>query len=195
MKKLWLLSLVLLLSACASTTPRTNIDYDPAVDFTQLRTYSWLDHDLASKGVSPLVIGRIISGVDAQLQAKGWTKVPQGQVGQVVIAAGVSVHQQQSVNTYYNAPMYAGYGWGGPWMRPYAYGGMGSATTTVRTYDVGTLIIDMFQVSTKQAIWRGTAEKTISDKPEKNSEAVRIGIENMFRYFPPVTDPGATPAK
>ena len=80
-------------------------------------------------------------------------------------------------------------------MRPYAYGGMSSATTTVRTYDVGTLVIDMFQVSTKQAIWRGTAEKTISDKPEKNSEAVRIGIENMFRYFPPATDTGTAPAK
>lgn len=195
MKRLWLASLVLLLSACASNTPRTSIDYDPAVDFTQLRTYSWLDHDLAAKGVSPLVISRIVSGVDAQLQAKGWTRAPQGQVGQVVVAAGVSVQQQQSVNTYYSAPMYAGYGWGGPYMRPYAYGGMGSATTTVRTYDVGTLVIDMFQVSTKQAIWRGTAEKSISDKPEKNSEAVRIGIENMFRYFPPVTDTGTPPAK
>ena len=117
MKKLWLLSLVLLLSACASTTPRTSIDYDPAVDFSQLRTYSWLDHDLAKQGVSPLVVSRIVAGVDAQLQAKGWTRAPEGQVGQVVIAAGVSVQQQQSVNTYYNAPMYAGYGWGGPWSR------------------------------------------------------------------------------
>ena len=195
MKKLLLLSLILLLCACASSTPRTSIDYDPSLDFTQLKTYSWLGHDLQGQGVSPLVISRIVTGVDAQLQAKGWTKVPEGQVGQVVVAAGVSVHQQQSVNTYYNAPMYAGYGWGGPWMRPYAYGGMGSATTTVRTYDVGTLIIDMFLSSNKQAIWRGTAEKTISDSPQKNSEAVRIGIENMFRYFPPATDAGTTPAK
>ncbi|WP_158637192.1 hypothetical protein [Arenimonas daejeonensis] len=54
MKKLVLLSLVLLLSACATTAPRTSIDYDPAVDFAQLRTYSWLDHDLAGQGVSPL---------------------------------------------------------------------------------------------------------------------------------------------
>jgi hypothetical protein len=184
-KKIFLLLVVLLLSACATTAPRTNIDYDPSVDFAQFKTYSWLDHNLAQQGVSPLVISRIIGAVDAQLQAKGWTKVPQGQTGQVIVAAGVSVHQQQSVNTYYNAPMYAGYGWGGPYMRPYAYGGMGSATTTVRTYDVGTLIIDMFASSTKQAIWRGTAEKTVNDSPQKNSEAVQIGIENMFRYFPP----------
>jgi len=195
MKKLVLLSLVLLLSACATTAPRTNIDYDPSVDFAQIKTYSWLDHDLAGQGVSPLVVSRIIGAVDSQLQSKGWTKVPQGQTGQVVVGVGVSVHQQQSVNTYYNAPMYAGYGWGGPYMRPYAYGGMGSATTTVRTYDVGTLIVDMFQTSTKQAIWRGTAEKTVSDSPQKNSEAVQIGIENMFRYFPPATDAGTPPAK
>ncbi len=141
------------------------------------------------------MVSRIIGAVDAQLQSKGWTRVPQGQTGQVVVGVGVSVHQQQSVNTYYNAPMYAGYGWGGPYMRPYAYGGMGSATTTVRTYDVGTLIVDMFQTSTKQAIWRGTAEKTVSDSPQKNSEAVQIGIENMFRYFPPAADAGTPPAK
>lgn len=195
MKKLLLLSLVLLLSGCATTAPRTNIDYDPSVDFSQLKTYSWLDHDLAGQGVSPLVASRIIGAVDAQLQAKGWTKLPQDQPVQVVVGVGVSVHQQQSVNTYYNAPMYAGYGWGGPWMRPYAYGGMGSATTTVRTYDVGTLIVDMFLTSNKQAIWRGTAEKTVNDSPQKNSEAVQIGIENMFRYFPPAPDAGATPAK
>lgn len=195
MKKLWLLSLILLLAACATTAPRTNIDYDPSFDFSQVKTYSWLDHQLDQQGVSPLVVGRIIGAVDAQLAAKGWSKAPPGGVGQVVIAAGVSVHQQQSVNTYYNAPMYAGYGWGGPWMRPYAYGGMGSATTTVRTYDVGTLIIDMFLVSNRQAIWRGTAEKTVNDSPQKNSEAVQVGIENMFRYFPPATDTGTPPAK
>lgn len=185
MKRFWLLSLsLLLLSGCATTAPRTNIDYDPAVDFTQIKTYSWLGRG-APEGVSPLVAARVVAAVDAQLQAKGWTKVPEGQVGQAVVAGGVSVHQQQSASTYYSAPMYAGYGWGGPWMRPYGMAGMATATTTVRTYDVGTLIIDMFSSSTKKAIWRGTAEKTISDKPEKNAEAVRIGIENMFRYFPP----------
>jgi hypothetical protein len=72
---------------------------------------------------------------------------------------------------------------------------MGSATTTVRTYDVGTLIVDMFLTSSKQAIWRGTAEKTVNDSPQKNSEAVQIGIENMFRYFPPATGTGTPPAK
>ena len=68
---------------------------------------------------------------------------------------------------------------------------MGSATTTVRTYQVGTLVVDMFDTKTKQAIWRGSAQGTVPSSPDKANQMVQAGIDKMFAAFPP----GSTPAK
>ena len=67
----------------------------------------------------------------------------------------------------------------------------GYSTTRVRTYTVGTLVLDMFDASTKRAIWRGTASGTVSDSPEKNQAAVEAALDKMLSAFPPgsVTKP------
>jgi len=52
-------------------------------------------------------------------------------------------------------------------------GGTGTATTT--TYTVGTLVVDMYDARTKELAFRGTAQDTLSDKPEKNEKKVEQG--------------------
>jgi len=68
---------------------------------------------------------------------------------------------------------------------------MGSATTTVRTYDVGTLVVDMFDARSKQAVWRGTASATVPISPERANAAVEAGLDKLFAGFPP----GSAPAR
>lgn len=68
---------------------------------------------------------------------------------------------------------------------------MGSATTRVRTYTVGTLVVDLFDTRTKQAIWRGTASDTVPDDPAKGDALLRAGIAEMFEGFPPGSAPAA----
>ena len=63
--------------------------------------------------------------------------------------------------------------------------GMGTATTQVRNYDVGTLIVDLFDAKTQQAVWRGTASGTVSSSPDKNSAAIDAGLDKMFASYPP----------
>ncbi len=180
MKRAIFMFLALVLAACASS-PTIDNDYAPGTDFSRFRTYNWLG---APQGVSPLVAQRITAGVDAQLQAKGWQRVDSG--GDVAVAALVATQQQQSIDTFYAAPMYSGWGRRGGWGMS-----MGSASTTVRTYQVGTLAVDLFDASTRQAIWRGTASKTVPSSQDGVNQAVDTGIAKMFVDFPP----GSAPAR
>jgi hypothetical protein len=166
----------LALTACASS-PNVNIDSDPTIKFSEYRTYSWLEQP---KVGSPLLQQRLVDGVNARMQAKGLKLVPNGQIA---IAANVASQQKQSLTTFYDTPAYAGWGWRG--MGP----GMGTATTTVDTYEVGTLVVDMFDVASKRAIWRGVATATIPDSQDKVTTLLEQSLDKMFAEYPPGTKP------
>ena len=69
----------------------------------------------------------------------------------------------------------------------YRYGGMGMGTssTVVNEYAVGTLVVDMFDAKSKSLVFRGTAEDEISDNPEKNAKRLEKASTKMFKDFPP----------
>jgi len=171
----------LTLAACAST-PTVHTDSDPSVNFAKFRTYTWA---IRPQGGSPLVQQRIVDGIDARLAARGWTQAPDGQV---TVAAHIITSQRQTLDTFYTGSGMGGWGWRGGWGGGM---GMGTAQTTVRTYDVGTLVVDMFDTASKQAIWRGTASGTVPSSPDRVDAAVTAGLDKMFAGFPP----GSAPAK
>src|SRR6478735_4314565 len=152
-----------LLASCANT-PTVKSDFDPAAKFASYRTYSWL---AKPTGGSPLTAQRIVDGIDAKLQAKGWQLAPDGDVR---VAANVTSTQKQDYHTYYSG---MGYGWGWGAMSP------GMATTTVYTYEVGTLVVDMFDSATKRAVWRGSANGILSDSPDKRTEMLQASLDKM----------------
>ncbi len=168
------------LVACAST-PTVKTDYDSAANFASYKTYSWAIRPQAS---SPLVQQRVMAGINARLQAKGLRETPQG--GDIALAAHIMASQRQTLDTFYTGSGMGGWGWRGGWG-----GGMGSATTTVRTYDVGTLVVDMFDTRTQQAVWRGTASGTVPNSPAKVNAAIEAGLDKLFAAYPP----GATAAR
>jgi hypothetical protein len=143
-------------------------DYDKKADFSRYRTYSWLRVQAGE-----LWQDRIQRSVDAQLSEKGWNRVASG--GDVSVAAFGSRQNQQQMNTFYDN-LGGGWYWGG-------FGG--TATTTVENIPVGTLVVDMFDSQSKRLIWRGRAEETLSDKPEKNEKKLTDSVEDMFKHFPP----------
>ncbi|WP_298931028.1 DUF4136 domain-containing protein [uncultured Ramlibacter sp.] len=171
--RLILVSLAALLASCAST-PTVKTDFDPAATFSSYKTYSWLSKPT---GGSPLAQQRIVDGIDARLKAKGWTLSPSGDVR---IAANVTAQEKQDYTTYYSGMGY-GMGW-----RGYGYGaGPGMATTSVYTYEVGTLVVDMFDTSTKRAIWRGHASGVLPDNPDKMAALLQASLDQLFADFPP----------
>jgi hypothetical protein len=167
-----LLFLVALGSAFAQ---HVKTDFDHQANFSRYKTYSWQE----IKPANSLWDARIKNAVDAQLAAKGWTQVDSG--GDVAVVAIKTTQTQRSLQTFYD-----GFGGGWGWRR-FGGGGFGEATTTEQDYKEGTLVVDLYDAKTKQLIWRGSAEDTLSDKAEKNEKNLDKGVAKMFKKFPPAS--------
>ena len=157
----------------ASFAQQVKTDYDHNADFGQYRTFSWEK----VKTQDALLVNRIKDAVNGALTAKGWTQVESG--GDVCILAMEITQNQQTLNTFYD-------GFGGGW-RWRGLGGFGDATTTTETYQVGTLVVDLFDAKTKKLLWRGCSSDTLSNNSDKNIKNLDKGVEKMFRQFPPGT--------
>jgi len=156
----------------AASAQHVQTDFDHHANFAQYKTYSWQ----AIKPESSLWDSRIKNAVDAQLAAKGWTRVETD--GDVAIVAIKTTHTQRTLNTFYD-------GFGGGWgWRGFGGGGFGESTTSEQDYKEGTLVIDLYDAKTKQLIWRGSAEDMISDKAEKNEKNLDKGVAKLFKSFP-----------
>ena len=151
-------------------------DFDHQANFSQYKTYSW--HEI--KASNSLWDDRIKEAVNAQLGSKGWIQVDSG--GNVVIVAIKTTQTERTLQTFYD-------GMGGGW-RWRGFGGFGESTTTEQDYKEGTLVVDMYDASTKQLIWRGSAEEMLSDKAEKNEKSLDKGVAKMFKSFPPRSTKG-----
>jgi len=157
----------------AAFAQKVETDFDHQANFSQYKTYSWQE----IKPANSLWDARIQNAVDAQLAAKGWTKVDSG--GDVAVVAMKSSKTQRTLQTFYN-----GFGGGWGWRR-FGGGGFGDSTTTEQDYKVGTLVIDLYDAKTKQLIWRGSAQDTLSDKATQNEKNLNKGVAKMFKAFPP----------
>ena len=151
-------------------------DFDHQANFSQYKTYSWQE----IKASNSLWDDRIKEAVNAQLGSKGWIQVDSG--GNVVIVAIKTTQTERTLQTFYD-------GMGGGW-RWRGFGGFGESTSTEQDYKEGTLVVDMYDASTKQLIWRGSAEEMLSDKAEKNEKNLDKGVAKMFKSFPPRSTKG-----
>ena len=164
---------IVLFFAAASFAQQVKTDYDRGVDFSQFKTYSWEKVQTQDS----LWVSRIKQAVNAVLAARGWTPVISG--GDVAVMAMDMTQNHQTLNTFYN-------GFGGGWRWGGGFGGgFGDSQTSVETYKVGTLVVDLFDAHTKKLIWRGSASDTLSDKSDKNIKNLDKGVQKMFDHFPP----------
>ena len=151
-------------------------DFDHQANFSQYKTYSWQE----IKPANSLWDSRIENAVDAQLSAKGWTQVDSG--GDVAIVVIKMTKTQKTLETFYDG--FSGGGWG--WRGFGGYGNsFGDSTTTEHDYKEGTLVVDIFDAKSKQLIWRGSAEDTLSESAAKNEKNLDKGVAKMFKEFPP----------
>lgn len=167
-----LLTSALFLAACSSVEVRT--DHDNTVDFSRYTTYAWKQTPFTSY---PLMDKRIVAAVDGQLIGKGWRRVPEQQA-QTVLAARVTTREGQRVDTVHN-------NWGGPGMHGWGWGGPVMATARVVSYTVGTLVIDLYDAQSHNAIWRGTASDVLWNNPQRLKKSLDKGVKGMFDKFPP----------
>ena len=166
------ISIAALLLKAITTWANITTDYDHHADFAHYKTYSF-GKILTGDG---LWDDRLKAAVAGQMAAKGLTEVRSG--GDVVVSVRGGALSVPELNTFYNG--FGGVGGWGPWG-----GGSGMATTTMSFNEMGTLVVDMFDASTRKQIWRGTASGTLSDKPEKVIKKLDDAVQKMFKNFPP----------
>ena len=165
------IALTLTLATLVTSTARAQKITTEAAPGTNLgiyKTFAWLKQPNVA---DPILKQRIIDDINTQLTAKGYQLVADG--GDLAIAAHLATQTEQTLNTFYD-------GFGGGWRWG---GGFGSATTSVTSYQEGTLVVDLFDARTKQAIWRGTAEQTMSSNPQKQAEDMDKAAQKMFQKF------------
>jgi len=175
MKKPCWLSLIglLLFGSLRVFGAQITIDYDHSINFSQYKTYSWLKVQAGDS----LWEDRIKQDIDAQLAAKGWTRVDAN--GSATIAAFQSTQKQQTLDTFYD-------GFGGGWRwRGFGGGSMDMSTTSTEITKIGTLVVDVFDAQTQKLIWRGKQSDALSGNPEKNAEKLAKDLGGLFKHFPP----------
>jgi len=173
--------------ACSSLS--VNSDWDPAEDFTRLRSYQWLPGPQPKTGDirldNPLLDARLRTAVDEQLAIQGYQKLDSGRPD-FRVGYHLSTEKKldvRTVNSYY------GYGWG----YGYGYAPMGYADTRVSEYDVGTLILDIVDTEMNRLVWRGTASGRLREKstPEQNEKDAREVAKAVLEQFPPKVKGGS----
>jgi hypothetical protein len=147
-------------------------NYNHKAPWREYRTFEWIrqpDMD------SPDLNEQVVSLINGQLQAKGWRMVPAD--ADVGLVANGSSEAHHTIESFYQG-FPSGWDWH-YWSEP------GAAPITEENYAVGTLVVDMFDGRTKQLIWRGFAESTVSKNPIKNEEKLDKAVEKLFDNFPP----------
>lgn len=177
MKRIFFVSLVIF-AGCSSI--QTSYDFDNTIDFSKYKTYAWTE-DAMKLPVQELDRQRIISAVDAEMAAKGFTKAS---APDILLDLQVKLQQTQSAtatNTgvgYYGGPYR--YGWGA------GYGG--TTQINIENHVEGTLFINMIDRSTEKLAWQGRGVKTLDENasPEKKDTNIKYAVKTIFSKYPPV---------
>ena len=163
-------ALVLALGLVTAGTVRAQdvrYNFMPGTDFSRYHTYKWV----SVKGAHPdqIMDAEIKQSVDAQLTAKGLTKTDTDKAD-LYIGYRTAVDQEVQWDA-----------WGS---RAF---GMGTGSWTSSTIDIGTLVLEMYDPSTKQLVWTGSATKTIDPRstPEKHKKNLDKSMAKLLKNYPP----------
>ena len=172
--KLLIAMLFMLLGTGSVSAQKVSVGADPAVDLTKYKTYTWAK--VASS--NPIANEYVVTSVDAQLAAKGLTRVETDPELTVVVFGSTES------DIHVSNPSWS------PSLNSIATGvAVGSQSWLVTK---GTLVVDILDTKTKNSVWRGTATQTLDRGPTgdkaKDAKTVEKPIKNavnkMFKQFP-----------
>jgi hypothetical protein len=168
----------ILLFSAAGLAQSVRYNSLPGTDFSKYKTYKWVRVEKAQYP-NDLIDQQIKRSIDAQLSAKGLTQVEDNP--DLIVVYQAAINQEKQWNAYSSGGDYWGYGgWGG-------WGGMSTTTATSSTINVGSLDLDMYDVSTKKQVWRGEATKTLGNpkNPEKIQKNIDKAMAKLLKNYPP----------
>ena len=166
---------VLFVAGCSTIDVQT--DYDPAANFTTLKTFKWVDAKGSDLDKNPLIKARIRDAVIATLKTKGYQQVESGEPDFFVFAhAGAK--EKMNVTDW-------GYSYGAYWGPYGAYG----RNIDVSYYTEASLFIDVVKNNPgkDELAWRGVGTGVVQQTatPEERAENIKYAVETILEEFPP----------
>lgn len=170
--------LIVVLCAVPAAAQKVYVDYDRNAIGRGYKTFAWQDTGPTLQDFAPLMHTRIKNGIEHYLTARGFVEDVDNPDLYVTYHTSAEEEVQFSVTGY-------GYGYGAGWAWSPYWGsiGMGSASTTVSTYDKGTLVVDIWDAKTKEIVWRGSAVAAIPEDPKKAEKLINKALEKMVKQF------------
>ena len=181
--------LVAMLVAGPTFAQKIYIDYDRDYDGSGIKTFAWVKTvDTSIKKTDPMLHDRIVGAIEERIKASGIQEVD-SDPDVYVTYHGNSKEKLSVDTTNYGYGVSSGWryglhgGYGGYYGRYYggAYSRYGTSSTTVSSYQVGTLVIDIWDAKTGKIIWRGIAANiTITENPQKMGKKIDKAMRKMI---------------
>lgn len=171
--------IVLALVTTPAFAQKVFVDFDKNADFDSYKTFQFVETGEDISDTDPLMHARVVEGIRSRLVAGGMQEVESDP------DLHVTYHAAEKEETRLNTSNF-GYGYGPGWgWDPYWGGGygMGSSTTQVVNYSVGTLLIDAWDANTKNLVWRGSITATVSDNPKKDEKKIDKGLDKLVKEW------------
>jgi hypothetical protein len=177
-------AILLLCMMAGIAQAKDNVDFDKSVDFTSFHTFQLLPNPDGALAKSNELMDRQVQDMIRQhLVDQGLKEVSTNP--DLVFSYDASTKENHVLNTTGMGPG-MGVGMGRGWGR---FGGMrmgmgaGMATTTESTITEGTLVIDAYTPDPKKMVWRGMAEESVSDNPEKTTKNIKKSLDKLFEKW------------
>jgi len=164
-----------LLAGCAPMT--VHHDYDPDVDFSLYRSFSWMpvptqDEEAKSILSGPFLEKRIKKAVVENLTSKGFEKTTRDP--DLLIAYHINFKNKTDVG-----------------VRRHGCGYWGHRAVDVRRYKEGTLILDFVDPESRELAWRGWSVSPIhpDSSPQEEQENLYRAVTEILKRYPPYDNP------
>lgn len=178
MNKTTVLMLVMVAVAVPAAAQKVYVDYDRSVDPGSYTTFAWAETPPTSLEANfPLGHSFIKNSIEYEMTGAGLVEDTEDPDLYVTYHTASKESLQLMVTSF-------GYSYGPGWgWDPFWGMSAGASSVQVNTYDKGTLIIDIWDARTKQAVWRGTASKVVSEDPEKALRQIDKAITKIVEKY------------
>jgi len=179
-------AVIILITVSSCSSVKVQSDVDPTFDFTKNKSfeyYGWANK--SDQMLNDLDKKRIENAFADELYKRGLGYVATG--GELIVALHIVVEQRQQT-TATTTGMGGGYGgYGGYYGYGPGYGwGGGYSTTQINTYDyeVGTLIISVYDKAKEQLVWESSGSGEIDENPKNREKSIPMVVAKIMKEYP-----------
>ena len=169
---IWLAAAVVIFPILSCSTMTVRADHDSQFDFGAYSTFALFERQGKERQrpqMSEIVDRRIAAAMDTELVGKGFSS-SSPRNADFLITFYTAVRQRVVVNHA---------GWYG-----HRRGYWGGGTRWIRSYQEGTLVIDVIDRRRRELVWRGVGEGAFT-KTNPSDDKVTKRIARVLQTFPP----------